>query len=172
MATPVAPQANNIMSICRGVSASANSQSRRSPNQDVDEMLAEEMRRLSLQEQYQLDLDVQGKNMLAAIEPKLLSSMGLKALEEELKTRKDLKYYGLALSLNSKMVTSREFKLKFARAEMFDPNAAATRLEKYLEMMYESFGELGLLRPARLSDLDKVRRGASSLCTEEKNANF
>ncbi|KAG7348480.1 hypothetical protein IV203_017185 [Nitzschia inconspicua] len=124
----------------------------------VDELLAAEMSRLSLREKYQLDLDIQGKNMLAAIEPPQLSSMGLQALEAELQTLKDTKFYDLALSLNSKMVASREFKLRFARAEMFDPTKAAIRLEKYLQIIYENFGQQGLLRPILLLDLDKAER--------------
>jgi hypothetical protein len=126
-------------------------------HQSVDELLAMEMSRLSLQEQYQVDLDVKGRNMLAAIEPAELSSMGLRALEDELKTRKDMKFYNLAMSLNSEMVQSREFKLKFARTECWDQQKAALRMEKYLELVYESFGQQGLLRLIRLSDLDKVR---------------
>lgn len=124
----------------------------------VDDILADEMSRLSLQEKYQLDLDVRGMNLLAAIEPAELSTMGLDALDCELKTRKDNKFYRLALSLNSAMVTSHEFKLRFARAERFDPIEAVNRMEKYLELLHQGFGSPGLLRPIRMSDLDKVRK--------------
>jgi hypothetical protein len=37
--------------------------------QSVDDLLTDDMSRLSLQERYQLDMDVMSKNMPAAIEP-------------------------------------------------------------------------------------------------------
>jgi hypothetical protein len=102
-------------------------------------------------------MEVKGKNMLAAIEPAQLVSLGLKALDEELRTMKNRKYYDKAISLNSTMVTSEEFRLKFARATAFDPVKAADRIENHLEVLYKHFGEHGMLRPIQLSDLDKVR---------------
>jgi hypothetical protein len=125
--------------------------------QSVDDLLTEEMSRLSLHERYHLDMDVMGKNMLAAIEPPELSSMGLKALDKELELMTDRKFYDLALTLNSSMVQCHQFYLKFARAEAFDPTKAARRIEKYLEILFDNFGQEGLLRPIQLTDLDKVR---------------
>jgi hypothetical protein len=155
MATPVVHPAMPLHLCSRGTVTA----SKRSENiiHIVDELLSAEMSRMSLREKYQMDLDVEGKNFLAAIEPVELSSMGLEALEAELKSRKDTKFYDLALSLNSKMVTSHEFKLRFARSESFDPVKAANRIEKYLEILYKNFGQQGLLRAIRMSDLDKVR---------------
>lgn len=122
----------------------------------IDELLAKETSRLSIVERYHVDLDVKGRNVLAAVEPAELSSMGLKALDEELKTMKDRTFYDLALSLKSPMVQSKEFRLKFARAESFDPLKASVRIEAYLKQLYDNFGEQGLLRPIRMTDLDKV----------------
>lgn len=113
----------------------------------VDQILAKEMSRMSIQERYRVDMDVKGKNMLADIEPAELSTLGQQALDKDKAT----------VGLGSTMVTSREFRLKFARAEAFDPVKAAARIEAHLACLYKNFGEKGLLRPIRLSDLDKVR---------------
>jgi hypothetical protein len=68
------------------------------------------------------------------------------------------KYYRLAEKLNSPMIKSRDFRSKFARANCFDPAKAANRMEMYLEIICENFGNDALTRQVRLTDLDKVER--------------
>ena len=132
----------------------------------VDRILVSEMEKLSMEERYRLKLDIEGKNMLAAIEPTELSKIGLDALDRELSSgcttsvisnNSSRPYYNMAKAMNSPMIQQREWKLKFARAECFDPVKAAIRIEKYLEYMYKHFGKEALLRPIRLSDLNKVQ---------------
>ena len=139
----------------------------------VDRILVSEMEKLSMEERYRLKLDIEGKNMLAAIEPTELSKIGLDALDRELSSSNAVRrmpttsggdhnnnnrpYYNMAMAMNSPMIQQREWKLKFARAECFDPIKAAIRMEKHLEYMYKHFGEEALLRPIRLSDLNKVQ---------------
>jgi hypothetical protein len=123
----------------------------------VDRLLAGEMDKLSIVERYRVKLDIEGRNVLAAVEPAALSNLGLDALEHELSIMTDKPYYDMAISLNSPMIVQRKWKLKFARAERFDPTKAAIRIEKHLKFMYQHFGKDALLRPIRLSDLDKVR---------------
>uniref|UniRef100_A0A7S4A8N7 DUF6824 domain-containing protein n=2 Tax=Pseudo-nitzschia australis TaxID=44445 RepID=A0A7S4A8N7_9STRA len=123
------------------------------------ELLEREMSQLSLQEQYQMNQDVNGMNFLARTEPTALSSIGLEALDKQLRTIHDnLEHYRLAEKLNSAFIKERFFRLRFARAECFDSVKAAIRIEKYLRILYEYFGEEALRRPIKLTDLDKVER--------------
>ena len=154
MATPVESSSGAACSFL-GLSSSNKVDSNL---QNVDELLADEMRGLSLQERYRMDMDVKGKNLLSAIEPAELVKMGLKAMDKELQTMTKRTFYEKALRLNSAMVTSRDFRLSFCRAESFDHVAAASRMENRLQLLYENFGDQGLLRPIHLTDLDKAER--------------
>jgi len=125
----------------------------------VSNLLARETRQLSLKEQYHINRDVNGMNILASTEPFELSSIGLKALDKQLETIDGSPhYYRLAEKLKSKMIKEQDFRLKFARAERFDPVKAATRIENYLKILSKNFGDESLKRPIKLSDLDKVER--------------
>ena len=120
-------------------------------------LLQKEMSQLSLQEQYRINQDVNGMNFLASTEPTELSSIGLEALDKQLRTIHDnFEHYRLAEKLSSTFIKERFFRLRFARAECFDSVKAAIRIEKYLQMLYECFGEEALMRPIKLTDLDKV----------------
>lgn len=123
----------------------------------VSELLRKEMSELSLQEQYIINQDVNGLNTLATTEPPILSSAGLEALDEQLRaTDGDYPCYRSAVKLGSKMVKERQFRLKFARADRFDPIKSANRIESYLKILSQHFGDEHLKRPIRLDDLDKV----------------
>jgi len=123
----------------------------------VSSLLSKEMSQLSLREQYGINKDVKGMNILASTEPSELVSLGLNALDTQLETVDDNRYYyRLAQKLGSKMVQEKEFRLKFARAEQFDPVKAATRIENYLKIVKKNFGDEFLTRTITLSDLDKV----------------
>lgn len=123
----------------------------------VSNLLAEEMSKLSLKEQYCINQDVNGRNVLASAEPLELSSIGLEALDEQLRTRDgDFRCYRSAEKMRSKMIKGLEFRLKFARAEHFDPVKAATRIENYLKIVSKHFGDEKLKTPIKLTDLDKV----------------
>lgn len=54
------------------------------------------------------------------------------------------------------MIKEEEFRLKFASAERFDPVKAVTRIENYLKILRNNFGDESLKRPIKLTDLDKV----------------
>jgi hypothetical protein len=123
----------------------------------VSNLLAREMRQLSLKEQYHINQDVNGMNILASIEPFELSSMGLEALDKQLgRTDGDHHCYRLAEEMRSNMIKEEEFRLKFLRAERFDPVKAATRIENYLKILRQNFGDESMRRPIKLTDLDKV----------------
>ncbi len=50
-------------------------------------------------------------------------------------------------------VKSENFQLAFLRCELFDAKKAAMRMTKYLELVYDLYGEEALRRPLRLDDL-------------------
>ncbi len=126
----------------------------------VSELLRKEMSQLSLQEQYSINQDVNGLNTLATTEPPILSSAGLEALNKELgRTEADYPCYRSAEQLGSKMISERQFRLKFARADRFDPIKSANRIENYLKILCQHFGDEHLKRPIKLDDLDKVCYG-------------
>ena len=123
----------------------------------VSNLLTKEMCRLSLKEQYCIDQDVNGKNILASTEPLMLSSIGLEALDRQLRTRdSDFHSYRLAKKMGSEMIKKGHFRLKFARVERFNPVKAATRIENYLKILRKHFGDENLKTPIKLTDLDKV----------------
>lgn len=63
--------------------------------------------------------------------------------------------YHKARVLNSTYVESAAFRLKFLRAELFDPKKAALRFARNLNYLLEEFGEFALMRQLYLSDLNK-----------------
>ena len=124
----------------------------------VSQLLRKEMGRLSLQEQYSINQDVNGLNVLAAAEPPELSSAGLEALDKQLRQMgSEYPCYRSAESSGSKMINERQFRLKFVRADRFDPIKSANRIENYLKILIQHFGDEHLKRPIKVDDLDKVR---------------
>ena len=63
--------------------------------------------------------------------------------------------YYKACSMNSTYIRSTPFRLKFLRAELFDPQKAALRYVRSLEYLLEKFGDFALMRQLFLSDLSK-----------------
>ncbi len=53
-------------------------------------------------------------------------------------------------------VNNDSFRLKFLRAEQFDPQLAAERMVRNLHLLYRYIGPKGLQRPIVLSDLDEI----------------
>jgi len=125
----------------------------------VDDLLTREMSQLPLKMQYHINRDVEGMNILASAEPLELASMGLEALNNELGiTDSSRQCYQLAGRMGSKTIETGAFRLKFARAELFDAGKAATRIENHLKILRKYFGDESLKRPIYLTDLDKVER--------------
>jgi len=153
----------------------------------VDDFMSKEISELSYRDRYLIDLDVRGMNVLASTEPNELYLIGLEALDKQIllgmttpsastststststakrimdhqqqQMRYNYKYYRLAEKLISPMIKSKEFRSKFARANCFDPVKAANRMEMYLEIVCENFGNDALTRQVKLTDLDKVER--------------
>lgn len=63
--------------------------------------------------------------------------------------------YYKACSMKSTYIESTPFRLKFLRAELFDPEKAALRFVRSLDFLLEKFGEYALMRQIYMSDLSK-----------------
>jgi hypothetical protein len=49
---------------------------------------------------------------------------------------------------------SKDNKLRFLRCEFFDPRKSASRYTKYIDLLFEIYGECALRRPIRLQDFN------------------
>jgi hypothetical protein len=56
--------------------------------------------------------------------------------------------------LTHSFILSKDVKLRFLRTELFDPRKSASRYTKYLDLLFDIYGECALRRPIRLQDLD------------------
>jgi hypothetical protein len=56
--------------------------------------------------------------------------------------------------LKHSFILSIDVKLRFLRTELFDPRKSASRYTKYLDLLFDIYGECALRRPIRLQDLD------------------
>ena len=84
--------------------------------------------------------------------PELVAS-SLEQLVKEVNLIQDKKAYDAAVSQSFEFVSSREFQMKFLRAERFDVNKAAERMVYHFDKKRELFGADSLGRELRLSDL-------------------
>jgi hypothetical protein len=80
-----------------------------------------------------------------------------------------------ALDFDTPYVKSREFGLKFLRADFFNANLAARRMVSHLELLFKFYGPLALQRPLRFSDLTKkekfcIRKGALQILPSRDKA--
>jgi len=66
--------------------------------------------------------------------------------------------YYRACSMNSTYVQSVAFRLKFLRAELFDPKKAALRYARNLNYLGEKFGDFALMRQLYLTDLNSEEK--------------
>jgi hypothetical protein len=82
----------------------------------------------------------------------------LHLLSEALTSIKDKPAYDkcqeIAANNEATFVNDEVFRLKFLRAEQFNPQKAAERMVKNLNLLYRYLGSVGLTRPIRISDLD------------------
>jgi hypothetical protein len=121
-------------------------------NKNGDFVLANELSAMSVQERERVYHDIHGVSELIKEEPQLLE-VSLAQLEEGIQNISKREAYEQALSQNAEYVTDRKFRLKFLRADSFDPQAAAARLVKFLEQKSKLFGVEKLTQDIKLSDL-------------------
>jgi hypothetical protein len=56
--------------------------------------------------------------------------------------------------LTHSFILSKEVKLRFLRSELFDPRKSASRFTKYIDLLFDLYGECALRRPIQLQDLN------------------
>jgi hypothetical protein len=126
--------------------------------QEVDkaeEILANELSALSLQEHEKILFDVHGISQVQDEDPPFLEAK-FAELGAELQKIRNKSAYENAKYLNSSYVDDPAFRLMFLRSERFDTKLAAQRLVRHFEIKRELFGNGDILaREVRLSDLTK-----------------
>jgi hypothetical protein len=125
---------------------------------DVDALLARELHQLSVQDRNDIQEEIHGVNSMAVPETPSVVEAAQTDLKMEINSLPvaDRAAYDRAVSLlNSQYIQSKDFCLKFLRAELFDTKKAAMRLTMHVGLLQEFFGDVGLLRPLRWDDLSK-----------------
>jgi hypothetical protein len=126
---------------------------------DADMELAKELHQLSFQDRTKVQEEVHGVNFALAEETLETIDTSLKQLRDEVTLISSKEAYDFALrSLDPSYIQSSEFQLRFLRASLFNARQAAVRYTKYLDLLFEFFGNQGLQRPLRYSDLSKVEK--------------
>jgi hypothetical protein len=98
--------------------------------------------------------EIHGVRTLAPVETpeKVKLSLAEMQLEIDKKTlSKDS--YNKAVCQQSQYVLNDEFRMKFLRANYFDPRKAARNYVMYLDLLEKYYGEVALMRPLYFSDL-------------------
>ena len=133
----------------------------------VDDLLAQEMKALSMEEREQVYDDIHGVASVREETPEFINH-AIQQLDDELVNMSHSKKrnYTRALFLRPALANDEKFKLMFLRADLYNPHAAATRLVKHFDMKYELFGvsKLGATCPMTIDDIlkedtDYIRSG-------------
>jgi hypothetical protein len=123
---------------------------------DADAILAQELNQLSIKEREELLYDIHGVLELPKEEPKFIANC-LEELDKEIYaySHSDKNAYELAQIQNDGYVSNHKFRLKFLRAETFNPSLAAQRLIKFFASKLQLFGPDYLTKDIRLEDLSE-----------------
>jgi hypothetical protein len=122
---------------------------------EAEEILANELSALSLEEHEKILFDVHGISLVQDEDPPFLEAK-FAELEAELQKIRNKFAYENAKYLNSSYVDDPAFPLMFLQSERFDTKLAAQRLVRHFEIKRELFGNGDILaREVRLSDLTK-----------------
>jgi hypothetical protein len=124
-------------------------------HRSVETELAQELNQMSFVSRNEMNEEIHGLRTILPDETQEMIASKISKLDMELNMLSHKPSYEKAMRFSSRYVHSVEFKLRFLRAEVFDPKSAAVRLEKYLSYTMEHFGEEALKRPINLNDLDK-----------------
>lgn len=122
----------------------------------MEDGLAMELNKLSIQEREQILHDIHGVSEGIVETPELMES-SLKQMEMLLHSKRisKSKAYQIAESLNPSYVQDPAFRLLFLRAEEFNVEAATKKLQDFMTLKLELFGEDKLCRAILLEDLSK-----------------
>eukprot|EP00934_Nitzschia_sp_Nitz4_P006828 Nitzschia sp. Nitz4//scaffold44_size153857//136976//138509//NITZ4_002747-RA/size153857-augustus-gene-0.29-mRNA-1//-1//CDS//3329552235//6818//frame0 len=124
-------------------------------HQRAEVLLAQELNKLSLQEQEQVMFDLHGLPQDHHDDPKNVEYY-LQEMEKEILKVENREAYDLAKYLNPEYVTNRGFRLMFLRGDFFDVKLAAERIVYHFEMKKLLFGKGEILaRDVLMSDLNE-----------------
>ena len=128
-------------------------------NQVVEEddegnlLLQNDLNQMSARDRERVYEDIHGAAALIE-ETTELVERSLHQLQQEIEKMPHKAAYDLAASQNPQFVGNRRFRLKFLRAERFDPAGAAKRLVGSMQWKLDLFGSDKLCRDIQLDDLD------------------
>mmetsp|Transcript_13286 Transcript_13286/g.23902 ORF Transcript_13286/g.23902 Transcript_13286/m.23902 type:complete len:521 (+) Transcript_13286:142-1704(+) len=121
---------------------------------EVDALLAKELNQLTVCERTSAIEEIHGVHNLEATVQENRINEALLQLQAEIDKIQFKPAYDEAVRLKSKYVFDRKFRLKFLWAERFNPEMAAIRMMKFLDIIArEAFGSQVLLRPILMEDL-------------------
>jgi hypothetical protein len=125
-------------------------------SEDADQLMAQELNKLSIQEREKVFHDLHGISDQAHEESPEFVKERLTELESALDERVPVKLaYEMALIIDPDYVTNTTFRLMFLRADLFDPYKAALRLARHFEIKLDLFGKELLCRDITQDDLDE-----------------
>ena len=135
----------------------------------ADRVLAKDLNRMTFQERNMVLDEVHGVPTLKdEMEPsKLLES--LEQMNLAIDSIQSKRAFTKAVTLGSQYVLqNRSLRIRFLRADEFDPAKAAQRFINYLDYYHELFGTIALMRPIYFDDLNKdeqniLRKGSIQL---------
>ena len=119
----------------------------------IDDVLAQEAYRLSMNEREEILDDLHGIAITENEESAEFISRALTSLDDEIDQIPIKVAYEKALSLSPDYVRDPKLRLKFLRADTFDPKSAAKRLVSFFEAKMELFGPEKVGQVIKLKDL-------------------
>ena len=129
------------------------------PDVDVDTALAKEITKLSCHDRNKAQEELHGVQSAMPEETPELLQTSLQQFEAQVQLIPSKKAYDHAVQrLDASYIQSDAFRLSFVRAAMYDISRAAVRYIKYLELLHEFFGDFGLQRRLRFTDLNKAEK--------------
>jgi hypothetical protein len=130
---------------------------------DGDTLISKASLSLSFNDRTMVEEEMHGVSCMAIDETPELIETSLFQFDLEL----DLIENKVACNKAQELITSKEDplthsylfskanKLRFLRSELFDPRKSALRFTKYLDLLFDIYGECALRRPIRLQDFNR-----------------
>ncbi|KAG7361442.1 hypothetical protein IV203_036542 [Nitzschia inconspicua] len=116
-------------------------------------LIARELQALSVNERNELFDEIHGVAKVLDEDPEFVAQK-LAALENELEKIKSKPAFDRAMFLSPRYVKDTEFRLKFLRADRFQPEKSAARMVSHFHYKTELFGEHKLVKDITFDDLE------------------
>jgi hypothetical protein len=155
--------------LCGAVSDGFSSMPRQGVDEpaDMDQVLAQEVHNLSLQERNRVYEEIHGVAEPLEEDPEFVAQR-LSEFEWQLSTIRKKTAYDFALQQSPEYVNDPNFRLMFMRSTEFDGNKAAQKFVNHFDFKMELFGREKLTQNITLDDLDEsgsiyLRSGAMQI---------